>query len=160
MTSRLIKLVFPFTLSLSLLACSEARRDPCQLLSVQDVTTVDDSVTVSIWAGRDGELKDDEVCMFHTEEGDARLMLFVWYDKEADPWQLVAKGTAETGATASEVPGVGLEAAATFSNDELKLLAVKSNRGVVGIRIRKPVRRGSAAFNEVAQLAEKALSRY
>ena len=149
-----------FVVLLSLAACSEARRDPCQLLTVEDVRSVDHSVAVSVWAGRDGERKEDEVCMFHTEEGDPRVMLFVWYDREADPEQLVKEGTSETDTAVVDVPGAGLKAAAAFSDDELKLLAVKSPGGVVGLRVRKPVRSGSAAFDEVLKLAEKASLRY
>jgi len=143
-----------------LTACSEARRDPCELLTVEDVKSVDDSVAISIWAGRDGERKEDEVCVFHTKDGDPRVMLFVWYDKEKEPEQLVTNGAIDTDAIIVEVPGVGSKAIATFNGDELKTFAVKSARGVVGLRVRKPVRRDSADFNDISQLAEKALSRY
>jgi hypothetical protein len=143
-----------------LTACSEARRDPCQLLSVEDVKSVDDSVAISIWAGRDGERKEDEVCVFHTKDGDPRVMLFVWYDKGKEPNELVTTGETEPNLTVVEVPGVGSNAAATFNDDKLKTFAVKSPRGVVGLRVRKTIRRDSADFSDVAQLAEKALSRY
>jgi hypothetical protein len=28
-------------------------------------------------------------CVFHTDDGDPRVMLFVWYDKDEDPEQLI-----------------------------------------------------------------------
>jgi len=152
--------IFLFVAIFSLTACSEARRDPCQLLTVEEVKVVDKSVAISIWAGRDGERKDDEVCVFHTKDGDPRVMLFVWYDKEKEPFQLVTEGEMDSNLSIVEVPGIGSNAVATFNNDELKTFAVKSARGVVGLRVRKPIRKDSADFNEVTQLAERALSRY
>ena len=157
--SRYIFLVPSLIVFLSLAACSDARKDPCQLLTVADVKSVDNTVADSIWAGRDGEMKDDEVCMFHTGDGEPRVMLFVWYDSESDPWELASKGVAGTGATIVDLSGIGTEAAAAFSDDELKLLAVKSSRGLVGLRVRKTASRDSADFNEIVQLAEEALAR-
>jgi len=144
---------------LGLTACAESRRDPCQLLAVEDVKSVDNTVAISLWAGRDGERKDDEVCMFHTNDGDPRVMLFVWYDKDKTPEELLANGATGTGTVVVDLSETGSNAAATFSNDELKLLAVKSVRGVVGIRVRKPVTKDSPELSKVVQLAEKALSR-
>jgi hypothetical protein len=80
-----------------LAGCSDMRRDPCQLLTVEDVKSVDNTVAFPIWAGRDGERKDDEVCVFNTADGDPRLMLFVWYDKEKYPEHLVTEGAADMG---------------------------------------------------------------
>ena len=159
MLNKFIVLAFLWVVVFGLTACSEARRDPCQLLSVEDVRSVDSTVTSSFWAGRDGERKEDEVCMFQTDDGDPRVMLFVWYDSESDPWELASKGVAGTGATIVDLSGIGTEAAAAFSDDELKLLAVKSSRGLVGLRVRKTASRDSADFNEIVQLAEEALAR-
>lgn len=144
---------------LGLAGCSEARRNPCELLTVEDVESVDNTVSVSIWAGRDGERKKDEVCVFYTDEGDPRLMLFVWYDKDIDPQKLVAAGASGTHARIVDLPGVGLKAAASLGDDELKLIAVKSAQGVVGLRVKKPVSESSAEFKEIIQLAEKAAFR-
>lgn len=160
MLDKCITCIFLFVAIFSLTACSEARRDPCQLLDVEDVRTVDNSVALSIWAGRDGERKDDEVCVFHTKDGDPRVMLFVWYDKGKEPRELVSDGEVDSNLIIVEVPGVGSNAVATLKDDVLKTLAVKSARGVVGLRVRKSIRKDSAEFNEVTQLAEKALSRY
>jgi len=148
-----------FLAMLLLAACSEGRKDPCRLLSVEDVQTVDETVAVAIWAGRDGDRKDDEVCVFHNADGDARLMLFVWYDRESDPEALVTEGVGAQQSNIAELPGFGSSAVASFKDNELKLLAVKSSLGVVGIRVRKPVARNSDELNELARLAEMVLSK-
>jgi hypothetical protein len=144
---------------LGLAGCSEARRDPCQLLTIADVQSVDNTVSASLWAGRDGARKDDEVCVFSTQDGYPRVMLFVWYDKDNDPKSLVNKGVANSDAMIIELPGIGSEAAGSFVDDELGLLAVKSAQGLVGVRVKKPALRDSADYNEIVHLAEKALSR-
>ena len=151
--------VLSFMIILSFAGCSEPRMDPCKLLSVEDVESVDGTVSISLWAGRDGERKDDEVCMFYTDDGDPRVMLFVWYDKEKDPMELVKRGVEDTGVTIVDLPGIGSKATASFKGNELKLLAVKSTQGVVGLRVRNSVRKDSADFQDIVQLAEKALAR-
>ena len=144
---------------LSLTACSESRKDPCRLLSVAEVQAVDNTVAVAIWAGRDGERKEDEVCVFHTAEGDPRVMLFSWYDPETHPDQMVMEGAELQGGEFVELPGSGSRAVASFKGNELGLLAVQSPLGVVGIRVRKPVDRNSEELMALIQLAETALSR-
>jgi len=144
---------------LSLLGCSDSRRDPCQLITVQDVKSLDYTVTVSLWAGRDGERKDDEVCAFYTEDGDPRAMLFVWYDKEKDPVVLAEMAAAEMNGQVVEVSNVGLKAAAYFQGDELEFLAAKSTQGVIGLRTKESVKKDSTEQNQLVLLAEKALSR-
>ena len=144
---------------LSLLGCSDSRRDPCQLTTVQDVKSLDYTVTVSLWAGRDGERKDDEVCAFYTEDGDPRAMLFVWYDKEKDPVVLAEMAAAEMNGQVVEVSNVGLKAAAYFQGDELEFLAAKSTQGVIGLRTKESVKKDSTEQNQLVLLAEKALSR-
>jgi hypothetical protein len=129
--------------------CSESRRDPCELLTALEVKSVDSSVSYSLWAGRDGEKKEDEVCMYYTSEGEPKVMLFVWYDKDK----------VEENSVVVDLPGVGSKAVAAFSESELKLLVVKSTDGVVGLRVRKPVARDSLELLEIVQLAETALSR-
>lgn len=153
------KSLFMLLSVLALTACSESRKDPCRLLSVGDVQAVDNTVAIAVWAGRDGERKEDEVCVFHTAEGDARLMLFSWYDAETNPDQLVMEGAEFRGAEFVELPGSGSRAVASFKGNELGLLAIQSPLGVVGIRIRKPVGRNSEELKTLTQLAEKALSR-
>ena len=144
---------------LSLLGCSDSRRDPCQLITVQDVKSLDNTVTVSLWAGRDGERKDDEVCAFYTDDGDPRAMLFVWYDKEKEPVVLAEMAAAEMNGRVVELSNVGLKAAAYFQGDELEFLAAKSTEGVIGLRTKESVKRNSIEQNQLVLLAEKALSR-
>ena len=139
--------------------CSDNRRDPCELMTAMEVKSVDSSVSYSLWAGRDGEKSEDEVCMYYTSEGDPKVMLFVWYDKEKDPSSLVDRQDADDDSVVVDLPGVGSKAVAAFSDSELKLLAVKSVDGVVGIRVRKPVKRDSLELLEIVQLVETALSR-
>jgi hypothetical protein len=139
--------------------CSENRQDPCELLTALEVKSVDASVDYSLWAGRDGKKKEDEVGMYYNSEGDPKVMLFVWYDKDIDPDLLVDRHEAEEHSVFVDLPGVGSKAVAAFSDSELKLLAVKSTDGVVGLRVRKPVANDSLELLEVAQLAETALSR-
>jgi len=146
-------------LVLSLVGCFDSRRDPCQFLSVEDVKSIDDTVAVSLWAGRDGEKKDDEVCGFYTEDGDPRAMLFVWYDKEKDPEELAKLAAAITNGLVVEIPSVGSKAAAYFQGEELKLLAARSTQGVIGLRVKKSVKRNSFEFDQTALLVEKALTR-
>ena len=144
---------------LGLPGCSDSRTDPCQLLSVHDVKSLDNTVTVSLWAGRDGERKDDEVCAFYTNDGDPRAMLFVWYDKEKDPVDLARMAAAELNGRVAELSNVGSKAAAYFQGDELEFLAAKSTHGVIGLRTRESVKRDSAEQDQLFLLAEKALSR-
>ena len=144
---------------LSLPSCSDSRRDPCQLITVQEVKSLDNTVTASLWAGRDGARKDDEVCAFYTDDGDPRAMLFVWYDKEKEPVVLAEMAAAETNGRVVELSNVGLKAAAYFQGDELEFLAAKSTQGVIGLRTKESVKSDSAEQNQLVLLAEKALSR-
>ena len=144
---------------LSLTACSDSRRDPCQLMTVQDVKSLDNTVTASLWAGRDGERKDDEVCAFYSDDGDPRAMLFVWYDKDKEPVVLAEMAAAEMNGQVVELSNVGLNAAAYFQGDELEFLAARSAQGVIGLRTKQSVKRDSTEQNQLVLLVEKALSR-
>jgi len=139
--------------------CADSRRDPCQLLTVQDVQSLDNTVTTSLWAGRDGERKDDEVCAFYTNDGDPRAMLFVWYDKEKDPVELAEMAAAETKGRVVGLANVGLKSAAYYQGDELEFLAARSTQGVIGLRTKESVKRDSAEQDQLVLLAEKVLSR-
>lgn len=147
-------------LCLTLAGCADARRDPCQLLTVGEVHGFDASVTTAVWAGAAEERTDGEVCVFYTGDGYPRMMLFFWYDEASSPEELVTTGSAETDSDIVDVPGVGSEAAAAFAGDEMRLLAVRSSRGTVGLRVKRSVMRGSAEFDELARLAEEASLRY
>lgn len=144
---------------LSLIGCFDSRSDPCQLLTVSDVKSIDKTVAASLWAGRDGERKDDEVCAFYADDGDPRVMLFAWYDKEKDPVELAKMAAAVSNGQVVELPRAGSRAVAYFQGEELKFLAVKSTRGVIGLRAKTYVKRGSAELDQFVLLAEKALSR-
>jgi hypothetical protein len=143
----------------SLVGCSDSRRDPCQLLTVSDVKSVDNSVTVSLWAGRDGARKEDEVCAFYTADGDPRVMLFSWYEKQKAPMELAKMAAEESNGLVVDLPRVGLGAAAFFQGEDLKFLAVKSMQGVIGLRTKKDVKRDSPEFDQLVLLAGRALSR-
>jgi hypothetical protein len=61
-----------------------------------------------------------------------------------------------------EVGGVGTSAAAGFGAAEgetLKLFAAQAKGGMVGLRVRDPVKFGDEKFNSVKALAGKALER-
>lgn len=159
MPNRLLVCILCLIVALGSAGCSGARKDPCELLTADEVKSVDKTVTYSLWAGRGGERKDDEVCMFYTKGSEPRVMLFVWYDKDIDPEELTKKGARDSAAMVVDLPGAGEKAAALFVAGELKLLTVKTFQGVVGLRVRMPVHADSAEFDEIVQLAESALSR-
>lgn len=146
------------TLSFLLIAgCSETRRDPCTLISPIEMKSLDADVTSAAWAGRDEEKRSDEVCMYYAADGDPRVMLFAWYDTGLDAGELVKRGVADNQAEISDVPGK--DAAVAFADGELKLLTAKSEAGVVGLRVRKPVTRDSEEMGKAMEIAQKALSR-
>lgn len=153
-----VKILFVIIIT-SLSGCSETRMDPCELLSVSDVKEIDNKVSVSLWAGRGGKKKDDEVCMFYTDKGDPRVMLFVWYDKNKTPRDLVTKGTKDSSNEILDLDIPGKEVTASFSDENLKLLAVKSSDGIIGLRVRKPVVKDSTEFDTLLDLSDKALSK-
>lgn len=142
-----------------LAGCFDSRRDPCRLLTVQEMKSIDNTVTVSLWAGRDGERKDDEVCAFYAADGDPRAMLFVWYDKKKDPEELAKMAAAETNGLVVELPRAGSKAVAYFQGKELKFLAAKTSQGVIGLRAKQSVKRDSAELDQFVLLTERALSR-
>jgi hypothetical protein len=152
-----IKTLFVIIIT-SLAGCSESRMDPCELLSVSDVKEIDDTVSVSLWAGRGGEKKENEVCMFYTDKGDPRVMLFVWYDKNKTPVDLVTNGTKGSSSEIVNLDIPGKEAVASFSEQNLKLLAVKSSNGIIGLRVRKEIEQDAAEFDKLLDLSGKALN--
>jgi hypothetical protein len=153
-----IKLLFVIIIT-SLTGCSEARMDPCELLSVDDVKELDSTVSISLWAGRGGKKKEDEVCMFYTDKGDPRVMLFVWYDKDKTPRDLVTKGEKDLSNEIVDLDIPGKEAVASFSENNLKLLAVKSSNGIIGLRVRNSIKKDSDGFDTLLDLSGKALSK-
>jgi hypothetical protein len=158
-SNKFVVYLLPIITTMMSSGCSEDRRDPCQLLTAEEVKSVDVSVDYSLWAGRGGEKKENEVCMYYAPDGDPRVMLFVWYDKEKDPRVLVNHKETDKDSMVVNLTGIGSQAAAVFSGSELRLLAVRSAEGVVGLRVRKPVTQDSLEFLEITQLTETALSR-
>lgn len=145
--------------ALCISACADKRLDPCTLLSPEEVRAIDSGVSYSLWAGRGGERREDEVCVFYTKGGDARVMLFVWYEADAEPDELVAAAVGDERAEIVEVPGSDTRAVAALDGDDLKLLAVESPEGVVGLRVRREIARDSSEFEAALLLARTALSR-
>jgi hypothetical protein len=141
----------------ALVACDGGRFDPCGLLTVDEARALDDSITTSLWAGQHQDKADNEVCMFYNDNGDARMMLFAWYD-DAEPRELVADGSSANAIIETFAPAA-LDAAASFGPDGLQLLAARSGDRVVGFQVRKPVHDGSPSLERVFELAEAALDR-
>jgi hypothetical protein len=138
---------------------SEARRDPCALITVQEMSSLDARVTTAVWAGEHEGGRPDEVRVYHSADGEPRVMLFAWYDVSLDPVELVSEGVGDRQADITSVAGERSGATAAFADGQLKLLAAKSSDGLVGLRVRKPVGRGSQDLDIAVGLAEKALSR-
>ena len=143
-------------------ACSKApaKTNPCGLLTVGDAQSFDGAITEAKWFPRKkGEA--NELCMYFDGKGEAHLMLFVFDDKSADPLATIQAGMKGGADRFVEVGGVGNKAAAGFgaADDALKLLAARSSAGVIGIRVRQPVKEDDEKFNDVKALAITALGR-
>jgi hypothetical protein len=140
--------------------CSKTtpKTSPCDLLSLGEAQSLDAAVAkTQAFPPQKGE----ELCVFTDQGGDARLMLFVWRGKSLPPIEAVRAGM-KGGDRVVEVGGVGNSAAAGFSAAEgeaLKLFAAQSSSGMVGLRVRDPVKFGDEKFNNVRALAGKALGR-
>ena len=99
-------LIFVFSFVIS--ACTESRRDPCELLTELEVKAVDPTIENSQWAGKEGGKLEDEVCIYSAANGDPKVMLFVWYDKNKDPGVLFGDQSAGGDFDSVPLPGVGL----------------------------------------------------
>jgi len=87
-------------------------------------------------------------------------MLFVFDDKSSNPLSVVRSGMKGASDRVIEVAGVGDNAAAGFaSGEELRLFAARSKGGMIGVRVRDPVREDDEKFNDVKALAANALRR-
>jgi hypothetical protein len=138
-------------------ACRDTRMDPCQFLTLADARSVDGTVTNSVWAGRGARKADNEVCTFYTDDGSPRVMLFVWYENDdIDPKRLVTAG-ADTRATIVDVSRGDWTASASFDDAGMQLFAARSSDNTIGFRVRKPIRRGSAEFDNLVRLAQAVL---
>ena len=152
---------FTTILLLLLPACSKrpAKVGPCELLQLGEAQSIDGAIVkTQSYPPQKGE----ELCVYLDQGGEGRLMLFVWRDKRSDPASAVRAGMKSPSDRVVEVAGIGSAAAAGFSVSEggvLKLLAAESAAGMVGLRVRDPVKEGDEKFNGVKTLAAKALAR-
>jgi hypothetical protein len=142
--------------------CSEKpqkpRTNPCELLSVGEMQSLDENITASEWFPPN-KAEPSELCIYSNSSGERRVMLYSWNDASMDPLKTIESGISGSHARVVEVNGVGEKAAAGFRNDVLKLFAAKSANGMVGIRTRDPVKDGDEKFATVKTLAAKALTR-
>jgi hypothetical protein len=139
--------------------CSKTpRTNPCKLLSINEVQALDDTVARTEWYPP-GKRDMNELCTYNDGNNERRIMLFFWKDKSLDPLDKIKSAMQGGDTRVVEIEGVGETAAAGFEGDVLKLFAAKSSRGMVGIRVREPVKDGSDRFNTLKNLAGKALSR-
>ena len=86
-------------------------------------------------------------------------MLFVWTDPKADPVDAVRSGMTAGDSEVVEISAVGEKAAAGFASGELKLLAARNKKGMIGVRVRDPITQGDAKFDDVKALVAKLLGR-
>lgn len=143
-------------------ACSKtpARKNPCDLLSVDEAQSIESGITQAKWSpGKEGEAK--ELCTYSDSSGEAHLMLFVFHDKSADPFMAIQTGMRDGANRFVQVVGVGEAAAAGFNSgdDTLKVFLARSQAGMIGIRVRFPVREDDDKFNDIERVAAKALGR-
>lgn len=134
------------------------RVNPCKLLSTKEVQTLDATITRTEWYPP-GKRDTNELCTYNDSSNERRVMLFLWNDKSPDPIDKIRSVMPEGDTRVVEIEGVGETAAAGFEGDLLKLFAAKSAKGMVGIRVREPVKDGSERFDTLKDLAGKALSR-
>ena len=159
-----MRVVIAFSLFVSVAGCSKpplpVKTNPCDLLSVSEAQSIDGTITATQrFPPKKGET--DELCVYQDAKGEARLMLFVWRDKSANPMKEVKVGMKDARDKIVEVGGIGDRAAAGFSGSDgtLKLLAARTKLGMVGLRVRDPVKEGDEKYNNVKLWTGKALDR-
>ena len=159
-----MRVVVALSLLVSIAGCAKApvpvKANPCDLLSVSEAQMIDGTIAAtSRFPPKKGET--DELCVYQDAKGEARLMLFVWRDKSADPMKEVKVGMKDARDKIVEVGGIGERAAAAFSASDgtLKLLAARTKLGMVGLRVRDPVKEGDDKYNNVKLWTAKALDR-
>lgn len=160
--SRMLRTLAAAVVLVSIAACSKtpARTNPCDLLTVSEAQSIAGTITEAKWFPRKkGEA--NELCMYFDGNGEAHLMLFVFDDKSADPLATIQAGMKSGADRFVEVSGVGDAAAAGFSSkdDALKLFAARSQAGMIGIRVRYPVKEDDEKYNDVKTVAVTALGR-
>jgi hypothetical protein len=152
---------------LSLLAiasgCSKtpARENPCDLLPVSEAQSLDSTIVKTQWLPpKKGDR--NELCYYEDANGEPRVMLFVWHQKLSNAHSTVRSGMKSAADRIVDVDGVGDRAVAGFSYAEgevLKLFAAESKSGMVGIRVRDPMKEGDPKFSNLKTVAAKALAR-
>ena len=152
-----------FVLGYSLLlfavaGCSSTQSDPCRLLGVAEAQSFDATISSSMAFPPQGTEKND-LCVFSNANGDPRLMVFVWSDPTIDPLDATKSGMRDGDARVVEIAGVGQKAAAAFGSGELKLFAARNSKGMIGVRVRDPIRQTDAKFDDVKALVTKLLGR-
>ena|SRR5215471_16083409 len=160
--SRRCMLLLSCALFLSTIAgCSKPKPfDPCSLLSDTEAKGFDSTIYVSKSFPPEGEgAKKNHLCMYYNSNGEPRLMVFVWTDSKTDPLEATKAGMIEGDSKVVEVSGLGDKAAAGFTAGELKLLAARGKKGMVGIRAREPIAQGDARFEDAKALVAKLLGR-
>jgi len=140
---------------------SPARANPCDLLPLAEAQSLDSTIVKTQWLPQKKGAKD-ELCFYEDANGEPRVMLFVWHQKPSDAHSTVRSGMKSAADRIVDVGGVGEQAAAGFSyaeGDVLKLFAAQSKSGMVGIRVRDPVKEGDPKFGDLKAVAAKALAR-
>jgi hypothetical protein len=138
--------------------CSKAKLDPCGLLGVSEAQLFDNTISSSKAFPPEGAEKND-LCLYYNANGEPRLMLFVWSDRNIDPIAATKSGMSGSESKVIEITGVGEKAAAGFSSGELKLFAAKNNKGMIGVRVRDSITQNDARFDDVKALVAKLLGR-
>lgn len=138
--------------------CSTAKFDPCSLLDVSEAQLFDDTISSSRAFPPKGAEKND-LCLYYNAEGEPRLMVFVWSDSKIDPLETTKSGKGGGESDAVEITGVGEKAAAGFDSGFLKLLAARNKTGMIGVRVRDPVKQDDERFEDLKTLVSKLLGR-
>jgi len=145
-------------LALATSGCSKERTDPCSLLGVSEAQLFDSTISVSRSMPPQAK-EDNSLCLYYNANGEPRLMLFVWTDDKVYPMDVTQSGMSGSDSEVIEITDVGEKAAAGFRSGELKLFAARNRKGMIGIRVRDPVMKDDATFEEVKALAAKLLGR-
>jgi len=158
MSTRCRLLVSCLVLLFAVSGCSKAKLDPCSLLGIGEAQGFDSTISISKAFPPKGAEKND-LCLYYNANGEPRLMLFVWTDPKADPVDAVTSGMSAGDSKIVEIPAVGEKAAAGFASGELKLLAARNKKGMIGVRVRDPIMQSDAKFDDVKALVAKLLGR-
>jgi hypothetical protein len=144
-------------------ACSKtpARANPCDLLPVSEAQALDGTIVKTQWLPqKQGDR--EELCYYEDANGEPRVMLFVWRHKFADAHSAVRAGMKSAADRVVDLDGIGEKAAAGFSYSEgetLKLFAAETKSGMVGFRVRDPVKESDPKFANLKTAAASALAR-